>query len=67
MSRIAFVIADLEREARNIAPNGPAPEIILGPGTFRPVIEELASHFGVPAKPDAAAYAVGNILIRQGK
>lgn len=66
ISRIAFVIADLEREVRNLAPSGAAPELILPPGTFLPVVEEIASHFGNPVRPGITEYAVGNVLIRQG-
>lgn len=66
MSRIAFVLADLLKEVRAIAPNGPAPQLILAPGTFRPVVDELASHFGAPAAPGITEYPVGALLIRQG-
>lgn len=67
MSRLAFIIGDLERAIRDAAPNGPAPEIVLSPGTFQPVVEELASHFGAPVPDGATEYAVGRVLIRRGK
>lgn len=67
MSRIAFVLSDLAREVREIAPSGPAPVIILGAGSFRPVVDELANHFGAPAAPGITEYAVGHMLIRQAK
>lgn len=65
-SRIAFAIADLDREVRKLAPHGPPMQIVLGAGTFRPVVEELASHFGVPAAPGLREYPVGLVLIRSG-
>lgn len=62
VSRIAFAIRDLEREIRNLAPQVGVVELGLPAGTFGPVVGELASQSGEPAK-DPGVYRLGNVAI----
>lgn len=64
-NRLPFLLRDLEREIRGIAPQTGAVELHLPPGCFRPVMDELASHYGNPDIAKAEYFNVGGVGIKR--
>jgi hypothetical protein len=65
-TRIPFLLGDLERAIRNIAPQTGQLELRLQPGTHRPVMEALADHYGRPELVKADEFVLGSVVIRRG-
>lgn len=67
MTRLAFVLQDLETEIRSIAPTVGEIEIRLGGGSFTPVADELGNHFGQPLRleGDNPVVRLGAIALRR--
>lgn len=65
-TRIPFLLHDVERAIRAIAPQTGAVELRLAPGTHRPVMEALADHYGQPDIAKVDEFTIGSVVIRRG-
>lgn len=66
-SRLPFLLRDLERDIRAVAPHTGMVELHLPPGCFRPIMEELSSHYGNPSIATADSFNVGQVRIKRGR
>lgn len=65
-TRLPFLLHDLERAIRSIAPQTGQVALTLPPGTHRPVMEALADHLGRPELAKADDFVIGSVVIRRG-
>lgn len=65
VSRLPFILSDLEKAIRAVAPQVGVITIGLPAGTFGPIVLELANHVGEPLSNGADYYRVGNIAIKR--
>lgn len=65
MTRLPFLLEDLEQEIRQIAGDGAKISIVLDPGSFKNIAGALESHFGRKMLGDGPLM-VGGVRIADG-